>query len=111
MSDIKVVRRRDVKKFMEGDEYCRLYLKNEKIVFGTSHVAPGKRGAVDPGHKRGDEIFYVASGRVLCHFPKKGVYEELEKGDAVIIPPGEPHELINPYGKEAVVCWSLAPPD
>ena len=111
VEEIEVVRRRDAKNFMEGDEHCRLYLKTEKIVFGTSSLLPGKRGAVDPGHKQGQEVFYVAKGRVICHFPKKGAQKELEEGDIVLIPPGEPHELINNGSEEALVCWSLAPPD
>jgi quercetin dioxygenase-like cupin family protein len=111
VEEIQVIRKRDAKNFMEGDEDCRLYVKTEKIVFGTSRLFPGKRGAVDPGHRQGQEIFYVAKGRVICHFPNKGTCEELEEGDVVLIPPGEPHELLNHGDEEALVSWSLAPPD
>lgn len=111
MSEMKVIRKGDAKSFMEGEEHCRLYVNTGKIVFGTSSLLAGKRGDVDPGHKKGDEIFYVARGRVICHFPKKNVYEELEEGDVVVIPPGEPHQLINSSQEEAIICWSLAPPD
>lgn len=110
MGEIKVVRKGEARNFMEGDEHCRLYVETDKIIFGTSSLLPGKRGDVDPGHKKGEEIFYVAKGRVICHFPGKKVYRELEEGDIVVIPPGEPHQLINTSDGEAIICWSLAPP-
>jgi len=109
--EIRTVRKNDAKRFMEGEEECRLYYKTDKLLFGTSVLLPGKKGTVDLGHKIGYEIFYCARGSVICHFPKVDKYEELDEGDIVIIPPGEPHELINKGTKEALVCWSLAPPD
>jgi quercetin dioxygenase-like cupin family protein len=105
------IRKADAKNFMEGDEHCRLYYKTEQLVFGTSVLEPGKKGAVDPGHKNGYEIFYAARGSVLCNFPKANKQLELSEGDIAIIPPGEPHELINDGTEEALVIWSLAPPD
>jgi len=111
MREIEVVRKRDAKSFMEGDEHCRLYVNTGKIVFGTSDLLAGKRGEVDHGHKKGDEIFYVVRGRVICHFPNRGLYEELEEGDIVVVPPNEPHQLINVGEDKTIVCWSLAPPD
>jgi len=107
--EIKVIRLSNSKEFFEGDEKCNLYFRSDKIVFGTSYLEPGKEGAVDPGHKYGEEIFYVAKGRVICEFSKKSV--ELNEGDAVIIPVGEPHKLINKFDKPTLVCWALAPPD
>nr|MDO8100575.1 cupin domain-containing protein [Candidatus Njordarchaeota archaeon] len=110
-SKIGVTRKDEVKTFMEGDELCRLYVKTNEVVFGTSTLKPGKKGAVDPGHKNGEEIFYVAKGKVICNFPKSNVKKELNEGDIVIIPKMEPHELHNPGKTEALVVWSLAPPD
>jgi len=111
VGQVRVIRKNDAKGFMEGEEQCKLYYKTNELLFGTSVLLPGKTGAVDPGHKNGHEIFYVASGRVICHFPRMGKYEELGEGDIVAIPPGEPHELSNQSTREALVCWSLAPPD
>ncbi|MGA3407039.1 MAG: cupin domain-containing protein [Candidatus Bathyarchaeia archaeon] len=105
------IRKADAKDFMEGDECCRLYYKTNQLVFGTSTLQPGKKGAIDPGHKNGYEIFYVAKGRVICSFPKSSKQVELDEGDIVVIPPGEPHELTNNSTVEALVVWSLAPPD
>jgi len=110
MEEVQIVRKRSTKSYMEGDEHCRLYVKNDKILFGTSSLLPGTKGAVDPGHKQGKEIFFAAMGSVICHFPNMDTYEELEEGDAIVIPPGEPHQLMNFGNKEALVCWSLAPP-
>jgi mannose-6-phosphate isomerase-like protein (cupin superfamily) len=109
--ELKKVKKADAKNSMEGEEYCRLYYKTDQLVFGTSTLQPGKTGAVDPGHKIGHEIFYAAKGRVICNFPKIGKRVELEEGDIVVIPPGEPHELTNNGTVEAIVVWSLAPPD
>jgi mannose-6-phosphate isomerase-like protein (cupin superfamily) len=105
------IRKIDAKSFMEGDESCHLYYKTNQLVFGTSTLQPGKKGTVDPGHKNGFEIFYVAKGRVICSFPRINKHEELGEGEIVVIPPGEPHELTNNGSVEALVCWSLAPPD
>ena len=96
---------------MEGDEHCRLYYKTNQLVFGTSTLQPGKKGDIDPGHKNGYEIFYVAKGRVICSFPKISKQVEVDEGDIVVIPPDEPHELANNGTVEALVVWSLAPPD
>mgnify|MGYP006268257707 CR=1 FL=1 len=109
MQDIKVVTRKESKQFFEGDEQCNLYMKTEKMVFGTSYLEPGKEGAIDPGHKYGEEIFFVAKGMVICKFSKCS--KQLEEGDAEIIPIGEPHTLINSGDKPVLVCWALAPPD
>jgi mannose-6-phosphate isomerase-like protein (cupin superfamily) len=108
---IVAMRKNEVKTFMEGDELCRLYVKTKEVVFGTSTLEPGKKGAVDLGHKNGEEIFFVARGRVICNFPKSKVKKELDEGDIVIIPKMEPHELYNPGKTEALIVWSLAPPD
>jgi mannose-6-phosphate isomerase-like protein (cupin superfamily) len=109
--DVEVRKNMDVIHFMEGDEHCRLYFKTDKLQFGTSTLMPGKGGAVDTGHKNGEEVFFIAKGKVLLFLPNKKKYFELYEGDAIIIPPGEAHQLFNPYSKQAVVSWSLAPPD
>jgi quercetin dioxygenase-like cupin family protein len=46
---------------------------------------------------------------VTCQFSK--LSKQLEEGDAVIIPIGEPHKLINKSKEPVLVCWALAPPD
>lgn len=111
MMEAKVRRGIDVEHFMEGEEHCRLFFKTDGLIFGTSTLMPGKAGAVDPGHKKGEEVFYVCKGKVLLFLPNTKKYHELCEGEAILIPPGEPHQLFNPYPESATVCWSLAPPD
>ena len=50
---------------------------------------------IDQGCKNAHEIFCVTKGKVLCHLPDEDLYEELEEGDAILIPPPGPHALIN----------------
>ena len=109
MQDIKLIKLKDTKEFFDGEEKCNLYVKTDKILFGTSYLEPGKEGAVDPGHKFGQEIFFVAKGKVTCKFSK--VSKNLEEGDVVVIPVGEPHKLINNFKEPTLICWALAPPD
>lgn len=109
MRDIKVIKKKESKQFFEGDEQCNLYMKTEKMIFGTSYLESGKEGAIDPGHKYGEEIFFIAKGTVICQFSK--LSKQLKEGDAVVIPIGESHKLINTSNNPVLVCWALAPPD
>jgi quercetin dioxygenase-like cupin family protein len=102
------MRKKQTKKFMEGNEYCRLYIETDNIVFGVSTLLPGMKGDVDPGHKNTYEIFYVAKGKILCNLPDEKFYEELEEGDPILIPPPRPHALINIEEETATVIWCQA---
>lgn len=101
-----MIRKKDSRNFMEGNEHCRLYFDNNCMAFGVSNLPPGLRGDVDSGHKDAYEVFYVAKGTILCHLPDENVYEELDEGDAILIPPSRPHALINVGHNAAVVIWS-----
>jgi len=103
-----VIRIKDAKSFMEGNEHCKLYFDNDNLVFGVSNLDPGLKGDVDPGHKDSYEVFFVARGKILCHLPDEDVYEELCEGDAILIPPPRPHALINVGENTATVVWSQA---
>lgn len=103
---IRLLRKREARNFLEGDEHCRAYFEDKNAIFGTSHLAAGKKGDVDPGHPNSYEVFYVAKGTVICRFEKSKVFMELDEEDAVLIPPGEPHQLFNLSDKEALVVWS-----
>lgn len=107
--DVKVVRKKEGRNFMEGAEHCREYLKTERITFGTSTLLPGQKGEVDQGHPNSHEIFFVSRGHVLLHVPNTDEYFELEEEDIILMPEGVPHELINIGEKKAVITWSLAP--
>jgi mannose-6-phosphate isomerase-like protein (cupin superfamily) len=93
---------------MEGEEFCRHYVSTGKITFGTSTLQPGQRGAVDVGHPMSHEVFFVIMGHVLIHTIEREHFELCE-GDAIVIPEGVPHTLINVGDTPALVSWSAAP--
>lgn len=99
----------DAKAFVDGDEFIRQYFQTPKITFGVSVLKPGKVGGLDPGHSEADEVFYCAAGHVLCYFPENDTYNELFKGDALLIPPATGHKLFNVGDDEVVVIWACAP--
>jgi quercetin dioxygenase-like cupin family protein len=106
-SPATVVRRIQARNFMEGPEHCREYIKTEKIWFGTSTLPPGARGNIDTGHPSSQEVFFVCKGHVLLYDEKQ--YYELSEGDAIFIPEGLPHTLINVGEETAVLGWAGAP--
>ena len=111
MSDFtrpRVIRQADAESFMEGDEHCRRYVSTGKITFGTSSLQPGQRGAVDTGHPDSHEVFFCIRGTVLVH-TEGSEHFELRAGDAIAIPEGIPHTLINVGDEPALLSWSAAP--
>jgi mannose-6-phosphate isomerase-like protein (cupin superfamily) len=108
--EVQVVKKEDARNFMEGVEHCREYLKTEKILFGSSELLPGQRGAKDPGHPDSHEVFFVAKGSVLMFVEERDEYYELDEGDCILMPEGISHTLINIGEEKALVTWSMAPP-
>lgn len=104
-SEIK--KQSDTKIFMEGAEMCRLYYKTEQLTFGSSQLSPGQSGAIDHGHAKAHEVFFCVRGTVLLMCGDK--YYEMHPGDAVLVPPTEPHQLTNIGDEIALITWSLAP--
>jgi mannose-6-phosphate isomerase-like protein (cupin superfamily) len=109
MADQKaeVIKQADAKNFMEGVEHCREYVRDTTLWFGTSVVPPGQRGEVDPGHGVSEEVFFCAEGHVLIYDGDH--YYELEESDALLIPAGLPHTIINIGDRSATIVWSGAP--
>ena len=103
----QVIRATEARTFMEGSELCREYVKTPKMWLGTSTLQPGQRGAIDIGHKVSQEVFYCCKGHVLLFDEQK--YYELFEGDAILIPEGLPHTLINIGEETAVLVWAGAP--
>jgi mannose-6-phosphate isomerase-like protein (cupin superfamily) len=103
-----VIREREAASFMEGDEFCRRYVSTGKVTFGTSTLQPGQRGAVDLGHAVSHEVFFCIRGHILIRLQDQD-YVELFEGDAVVIPEGLPHTLVNVGDTPAFVSWSLGP--
>lgn len=109
MGDLQaaVVRETDARNFMEGVEHCREYVHDSKLWFGTSVVPPGQRGEVDTGHHHSEEVFFCIEGHVLVYDGER--YYELGHRDALVIPPGLAHTIINIGDAPATVVWSGAP--
>ena len=104
-----IIRQAEARNFIEGLEHCREYVKVPKLWFGTSTLQPGQRGNIDVGHPNSQEVFFVCQGHIQLFNEKE--YHELFKGDAILIPEGVPHTLIN-VGKEvALIAWVGAPGD
>jgi mannose-6-phosphate isomerase-like protein (cupin superfamily) len=109
MSLGKIIRYSETQPGLEGMEVVRNYFQTERITFGMSELLPGQVGAVDPGHKEADEVFFCMQGHVLCLFPEENRYYELQKGDALLIPPPVSHQLYNIGEEKAVVLFACAP--
>ena len=62
---------------------------------------------VDTGHEASEEVFFCAEGHVLVFDGER--YYELGKRDALLIPPGLAHTIINIGETPATVVWSGAP--
>jgi uncharacterized cupin superfamily protein len=103
----RIIRQGEARNFMEGPEHCREYVKVPKLWFGTSTLQPGQRGNIDVGHPDSQEVFFVCQGHVLVYDEQQ--YHELFKGDALLIPEGVPHTLVNVGEEVAVIAWSGAP--
>jgi mannose-6-phosphate isomerase-like protein (cupin superfamily) len=107
--DVKVVRKDEARVFMEGQELCREYVMTPRIMFGTSRLLPGQRGDVDKGHPASHEVFFVVKGDVVLYVETTNTSYELHEQDAIVMPEGVPHTLINVGLTEAVISWSKAP--
>ena len=103
----RIVRQTEARNFMEGPEHCREYVKTGKLWLGTSTLRPGQRGSIDAGHPNSQEVFFVCQGHVLLFDEHQ--YYELFTGDAIWIPEGLPHTLINVGEEAAVLAWAGAP--
>jgi mannose-6-phosphate isomerase-like protein (cupin superfamily) len=103
----RIIRAIEARTFMEGPELCREYVKSPNMWLGTSTLQPGQRGAIDIGHQVSQEVFYCSRGHILLFDEQK--YYELFEGDAILIPEGLPHTLINIGEETAVLVWAGAP--
>jgi mannose-6-phosphate isomerase-like protein (cupin superfamily) len=104
-----VVRELEARRFMEGPELCREYLRDPAMWFGTSTLPPGATGALDPGHANSIEVFFCAQGSVRVDLAD--VSHELGPGDALVIPPTVPHTISNMGAEPALILWAGAPGD
>lgn len=109
--NVQVVRKSESGLSLEGVEVCRQYISTPKITFGTSTLQPGQKGDIDLGHPNSHEVFFVVKGHVLLICEKEGKLYELFEQDAILMPEGVTHTLMNIGDSEAVISWSKAPTD
>ena len=105
----KIIHPADAAVSMDEQELVRQYVQTDKITFGVSRLKPGEVGGLDSGHASADEVFYCMKGHVLVYFPEDKHWYELQKEDALLIPPGTGHKIYNIGDEEAEVSWSCAP--
>ena len=107
--EAKIVRQGQARAIMEGEEFTEIYFYTDKLIFSTGCLLPGQRASLDKGHKDSDEVCYVIKGKLLMHLPNLDKYYLLTAGDAILIPPGEPHYSINVGEEKAISVWACAP--
>ena len=105
----KVIRNGEAQVLMEGEEFTQLYFHTDKLLFSIGNLLPGQRAVLDKGHKESDEICYVIQGKLVMHLANLDKYYLLNEGDAILIPPGEPHYSINVGDEKAITAWATAP--
>jgi quercetin dioxygenase-like cupin family protein len=76
--------------------------------FGVSTISPGRRNPLHY-HPNCEEILYVVSGR--CDHTFDGETVALETGDAIVIPRGVRHNLVNTGDTDVVCIISFSSPD
>ena len=108
-AQLTLIRQQDAETIMEGDEFVRVYAHTDKILVSVATILPGQRGMLDPGHQGAHEVAYVIKGDIIFEFPDSKKWMELHAGDAVLIPEGEPHAVINIGQQTGEIIWSLAP--
>ncbi len=70
-------------------------------------IHPGGRSFIDMPHE-GEEFGYVLKGAVDIYFDKRVV--RAKQGDSFYYRADRPHELRNPYKRDAIVIWVSTPP-
>jgi len=86
--ETNIVRKGEGRFLLEGEECTEVYFKSDKIIFSVSTLLPGQKACIDKGHEGSDEVCYVISGTIIIILPDKDEYHLLNKGDAILIPPG-----------------------
>jgi mannose-6-phosphate isomerase-like protein (cupin superfamily) len=78
---------------------------NQSLAEAT--VPPGGE-TIAHHHIRSEEIYLFTSGSGRMRLG--GEETDVRAGDAIVIPPGTPHKLLNPTGEPLVLLCCCAPP-
>lgn len=82
---------------------------SKNLTFGMVVVEPG--GICEPGHDHDDqeEIFFCLSGKGIVLIGKDRERWAIQQYDAVFIPPGTYHNLVNESNFPLTVLWIQSP--
>lgn len=86
----------------------------DKISMGAENMAVGlgrfKSGQKCAPHKHDDseEAYYILEGRGIIKIDEEKY--EVSKGNAIFIPKGYTHQVMNNHEEDLVFIWVMAPP-
>lgn len=104
-----VVRAREARAFVDGDEAVELYFTTQKITFAIQSLPPGGKTPMDPGQP-GVYVEFVLEGEAIFEAgDDSGETIWLHEGDAVLVREGLPHKVTNPTAGMSRVILALAP--
>lgn len=81
---------------------------SEAAILAEQTFPPGGQTIVH-AHDQGDEFFYVVSGRGRARLGND--YEEIGPGDAILVSPGQTHQVANPFDDDLKVIFFMATPE
>lgn len=81
---------------------------SEAAILAEQIFPPGGQTIVH-AHDQGDELFYVVSGRGRARIGSR--YEKIGAGDAILVSPGQSHQVANPYDEDLKVIFFMATPE
>ncbi|NOZ59181.1 MAG: cupin domain-containing protein [Euryarchaeota archaeon] len=79
----------------------------ERLSLAEARVKPGDRTR-EHLHRKSEEVYYILSGEGEVYLNGKGA--RVEAGDAVLIPPGTRHYVVNTGEEELVILCACSPP-
>ncbi len=109
----KVVNVRDIESVTLSDSIRvrRLITKgregSDKIMFGVVFVEPGNK-PLKWKYEVEDEVYFILKGEVTIYCNNKKI--KVKEGDAIYLPAGEKHGLINEGKESATIIYALSPP-
>jgi len=105
----KIARFNNRKEVEFGDLKYTLYFESKMLTSGIAILPAGGKGDIDKGHENAEEVFTINTGNIIVLFPNKKEKYKLGPGDAILIPPGEPHVVQNNGKKDAIITFTVAP--
>ncbi len=111
--EAKVVNIKDIESvtLTESVRVRRLITKSrensDKIMFGVVFVEPSNK-PIEWKYNIEDEVYFILKGKVTIYCDDRKI--EAKEGDAIYLPAGEKHKLINEEIETATIAYALSPP-